>query len=94
MKNMGCFRKVYVGMLIGAFLYSILQSYMTVLEQHTTVEESRRSFNATFPSVSLCLINEKNDTLHFTTMNGLHDYINKFLDNVSAELKIGEIGER
>ena len=38
-------RKVYFGILLVAFLYSISRSYMNVLEEHTTIEETKRVSN-------------------------------------------------
>ena len=84
-------RKVYLSILIIAFLYSILRSYMNVLEENTTIEETKRAYNASFPSFTFCVADGEADNL--TTFEELDREIHKFFeDKISAFLWIYGLG--
>ena len=84
-------RKVYFGILLVAFLYSISRSYMNVLEEHTTIEETKRAHNATFPSFTFCVADGEADNL--TSLKELDQEIHKFFeDKISAFLTIYGLG--
>ena len=84
-------RKVYIAFLMVAFGYSISRSLFHVLAEPTTVEETIRSYNATFPSLTCCLKDTQKD--HFTTFQEVYDGIHKLFENdIRANLKILGIG--
>ena len=73
------YRKVYLIVLLVAFLYSIGRSLMNVLEEPTTIEETVLNYNASFPGLTFCVRDEEPDNL--TTFTELHDQLNTFFDN-------------
>ena len=84
-------RKVYLSILIIAFLYSIIRSYMNVLEENTTIEETKRAYNASFPSFTFCVADGEADNL--TSLKELDQEIHKFFeDKISAFLTIYGLG--
>ena len=50
---MNTFKKLYISCLLVAFLYSIITSYLFILEEPTSFEETVR-FEASFPSLTIC----------------------------------------
>ena len=83
-------RKAYLSILIVGFMYSIVRSYMNVLEEHTTVEETKRSYNASFPSFTFCVADGHYD---LTTIAEVDREIRKFFEEkVSAFLLFYGLG--
>ena len=81
------YRKVYLIVLLVAFLYSIGRSLMNVLEEPTTIEETVLNHNASFPSLTFCVRDTQPDNL--TTFTELIDQLTKFFENkVSAKLSM------
>ena len=84
-------KNFYLNALIVAFIYSIIKSFLNVLEEHTTFEETLRAYNATFPSLTICIRDGSPD--NFTTFLDLDDYINRFLEqNVEGYIKMYGLG--
>ena len=52
--NMKTCKKLYILCLLGAFWYSIITSYLVILEEPTSFEETELTFAASFPSFTIC----------------------------------------
>ena len=50
---MNTFKKLYISCLLVALLYSIITSYLFILEEPTSFEENV-AFEASFPSLTIC----------------------------------------
>ena len=50
---MNTFKKLYISCLLVAFFYSIITSYLFILEEPTSFEETV-AFEASFPSLTIC----------------------------------------
>ena len=74
----GYFRNVYLNVLIIAFIYGVIRSFLNVLEEPTTFEETPRAYNATFPSLTICIRDGSPD--NFTTFLDVEDYLNAFFE--------------
>ena len=75
-------RKVYICLLISVFLYSIVISFLNVLEEPTTFEEIEIENYATLPSGTFCRRSEKMDTLK--TFDDVVNEVNNFSSIVFA----------
>ena len=90
-KRMKLYRKLYVGILLVAFLYSASRSLLYVLEEPTTVQETMRPYNATFPSLTCCRKDSDKDP--FITFQDVDEEVNRVFDEwVLATLTISGLG--
>ena len=71
-------RNFYLHVLIIAFIYSIVKSFLNVLEEPTTFEETLIAHNATFPSLTICIRDGRPD--NFTTFLNLENYLNTYFE--------------
>ena len=77
-------RKLYVFTLIAVFSYTIITSYMKVLQEPTAFNEIELENYASFPSMTICERPFVKDTFHnFTDVNLS---IQNFYDNIEAKL--------
>ena len=77
-------RKLYVLTLIAVFSYTIITSYMKVLQEPTAFNEIELENYASFPSMTICERPFVKDTFHnFTDVNLS---IQNFYDNIEAKL--------
>ena len=74
--NISNSRKVYVAVLLIVFAYSTITSYLKILEEPTTFEETELRYYARFPSVTFCLRTKKKD--NYTTFQDLADDLEEF----------------
>ena len=72
---MNTFKKLYFSCLLVALLYTITTSYLFILEEATSFEESV-AFEASFPSLTICRRQWKVDNL--TTFLDLMEEIRRF----------------
>ena len=87
----GYFRNVYLNVLIIAFIYGVIRSFLNVLEEPTTFEETPRAYNATFPSLTICIRDGSPD--NFTTFLDVEKYINDFfVEKVDGFIKMYGLG--
>ena len=76
-------KKLYILCLLVALLYSIITSYLNILEESTSFEETV-GFEASFPSLTICRRQWKADNL--TTFLDLMEEIRGFHRLVMAGL--------
>ena len=77
-------RKLYVLTLIAVFSYSIITSYMKVLQEPTAFNEVELENYATFPSMTICERPLVKDSFHNFTEVNLS--IQNFYNNIEAKL--------
>ena len=88
-KNLTCSKKVYVVILFATFMYSTSRSLMHVLDEPTTMQETSKAYNATFPSLTCCM----RPRFDYETFEELYEGINLvFENNIRAKLRIWGIG--
>ena len=76
-------KKLYVSCLLVAFLYSITTSYLFILEEPTSFEETV-AFDASFPSLTICKRQWWAD--NFITFSDLMEEIRGFHRQVETRL--------
>ena len=47
-------KKLYISCLLVALLYSVITSYLFILEEPTSFDETEIAFEASFPSLTIC----------------------------------------
>ena len=67
-------KNTYVTILCLAFLYSVMKSYLNVLDEPTTFEEIVLTQSGIFPSITFCQLDWSED--EFNTMEDIMDAIN------------------
>ena len=78
-------RKVYILILCSAFAYGVLKSYVYMLEEHTTFEESTLKNHGILPSLTFCVNQYKAD--NFTQIEDVLNAIERGKDMVSGHLR-------
>ena len=79
-------KKLYIFVLTIIFAYNIFRSYLNVLEEPTTFEESNLKYSASFPSVTFCIrLNGKDN---YTTFNDLKKDVEQFKGFFKSDYKI------
>ena len=76
--TMATSRKIYRALLICTFMFTIIRSYLKVLDEPTTFKEIEKRYYSTFPSVTICPRQWKKDTLK------TFDDMNKAIENLKA----------
>ena len=77
-------KKLYASCLLVAFLYSIITSYLFILEEPTSFDETEIAFEASFPSLTICRRQWTADNL--ITFLNLMEEIREFHRLVEAQL--------
>ena len=87
---MNTFRKIYLGCLVCTFLYTIIRSYLNVLDEPTTFEETEVKYHSTFPSITICPKQRKQDD--YKTFSDLVKAIDNFKERTFATFGIDGLG--
>ena len=80
-------KQMYIGMLVLIFMYSIIMSYLHVLEEPTAFEETELEFHATFPSFTLCKRSWSMDG--YTSFDNATQAINDYYDQLNIWYYLG-----
>ena len=75
---MGLSRQMRIVILVCIFMYSIIMSYLNVLEEPSAFKETEKEFYATFPSVTLCKRSWVMD--NFTSFSQVTQAINDYYE--------------
>ena len=82
--TMNTSKKLYILCLLAAFWYSIITSYLFILEEPTSFGETEIAFAASFPSLTICRRQWETDDL-ITFLDAMQE-IRKFHRMVEATL--------
>ena len=71
-------RKIFRAFLICTFMFTIIRSYINVLNEPTAFEETEKRYHATFPSITICPRQWEKDT------HKAFDGLMKAIENLKA----------